>query len=134
MKKTNFFDEERLFFDLKNLYEGFGYKQFKMSKFEEYGVYLENKKFLRSPYVITFTDLNGKLMALKPDGTICFLGWAGRMCYHNRRDKILRIDYEKYIKSGWTVSQNPLAKEIYPLRPFPNSNTSHSPNRKRHHF
>ena len=70
MKKTNFFDEERLFFDLKNLYEGFGYKQFKMSKFEEYGVYLENKKFLRSPYVITFTDLNGKLMALKPDVTL----------------------------------------------------------------
>ncbi|MBQ9715752.1 MAG: ATP phosphoribosyltransferase regulatory subunit [Clostridia bacterium] len=70
MKKTDFFDEERLFFDLKNLYEGFGYKQFKMSKFEEYGVYLENKKFLRSPYVITFTDLNGKLMALKPDVTL----------------------------------------------------------------
>ena len=38
------------------------------------------------------------IMALKPDGTICFLGWAGRMCYHNRREKILRIDYEKYIK------------------------------------
>ena len=37
------------------------------------------------------------IMALKPDGTICFLGWAGRMCYHNRREKILRIDYEKYI-------------------------------------
>ncbi len=70
MKKTDFFDEERLFFDLKNLYEGFGYKQFKMGKFEEYGVYLENKKFLRSPYVITFTDLNGKLMALKPDVTL----------------------------------------------------------------
>ena len=70
MKKTNFFDEEKLFFDLKNLYQGFGYKQFKMGKFEEYGVYLENKKFLRSPYVITFTDLNGKLMALKPDVTL----------------------------------------------------------------
>ena len=38
MKKINFFDEERLFFDLKNLYEGFGYKHFKMGKFEEYGV------------------------------------------------------------------------------------------------
>ena len=70
MNKSDFFQEEKLFFDLKNIYEGFGYKQFKMSKFEEYGVYLENKKFLRSPYVITFTDLNGKLMALKPDVTL----------------------------------------------------------------
>ena len=37
------------------------------------------------------------IMALKPDSTICFLGWAGRMCYHNRRERILRVDYEKYI-------------------------------------
>ena len=22
------------------------------------------------------------IMALQPNGTICFLGWAGRMCYH----------------------------------------------------
>jgi len=67
---TKFVSEQQLFFNLKNLYEGFGYQQFKMGKFEEYGVYLENKKFLRSPYVITFTDLNGKLMALKPDVTL----------------------------------------------------------------
>ena len=37
------------------------------------------------------------IMALKADGTICFLGWAGRMCYHNRREKIIRVDYVKYI-------------------------------------
>ncbi len=37
------------------------------------------------------------IMALQPDGTICFLGWAGRMCYHNNKINILRIDYEKYI-------------------------------------
>lgn len=37
------------------------------------------------------------IMALHPDGTICFLGWAGHMCYHIREEHILRIDYEKYI-------------------------------------
>jgi len=37
------------------------------------------------------------IMALRPDGTICFLGWAGRMCYHYNPNNILRIDYEKYI-------------------------------------
>jgi len=37
-----------------------------------------------------------EIMALKPDGTICFLGWAGRMCYHAKGD-IIRVDYEKYI-------------------------------------
>lgn len=37
------------------------------------------------------------IMALRPDGTICFLGWTGRMCYHYNKGKVLRIDYEKYI-------------------------------------
>lgn len=37
------------------------------------------------------------IMALKTDSTICFLGWAGRMCYHNRRERILRVDYDKYV-------------------------------------
>ena len=37
------------------------------------------------------------IMALTPDGTICFLGWAGHMCYHLREEHTLRIDYEKFI-------------------------------------
>ena len=37
------------------------------------------------------------IMALQADGTICYLGWAGRMCYHNRKHNISRVDYEKYI-------------------------------------
>lgn len=62
--------EERAIFDLRNLYEQYGYKKYKMSKFEEYDLYLENKSFLPSQQVITFTDLSGKLMALKPDVTL----------------------------------------------------------------
>ena len=39
-----------------------------------------------------------EVMALKADETICFLGWAGRICYHYaRQNDIIRIDYEKYI-------------------------------------
>ena len=37
------------------------------------------------------------IMALQPNGTICFLGWAGRMCYHYNKENVLRIDYERYI-------------------------------------
>lgn len=37
------------------------------------------------------------IMALQPDGTICFLGWAGRMCYHHSKNTAIRIDYEKYV-------------------------------------
>lgn len=38
------------------------------------------------------------IMALHDDGTICFLGWAGRMAYHYNQKNIKRIDYEKYIE------------------------------------
>ena len=37
------------------------------------------------------------IMALNADGTICFLVWAGRMCYRYGGDTAIRIDYEKYI-------------------------------------
>ena len=55
---------------LRALYEGCGYSRYKMSKFEEYDLYVRNKDFLVSDSVITFTDTNGRLMALKPDVTL----------------------------------------------------------------
>jgi hypothetical protein len=36
------------------------------------------------------------VMALRSDGTICFLGFAGRLYMHHANDLIL-VDYEKYI-------------------------------------
>ena len=63
-------NDEEAILSFKNLYKKFGYKQYKMSKFEEYDLYAENKNFLLSSNIITFTDLNGKLMALKPDVTL----------------------------------------------------------------
>ena len=61
---------EQAVFLLHSLYSKYGYKQYKMRKFEEYDLYVQNKDFLISDSVITFTDTNGKLMALKPDVTI----------------------------------------------------------------
>lgn len=58
---------------LGKLYRKFGYSRYKMSKFEEYDTYVENKDFLISDRVITFTDVNGKLLAMKPDVTISII-------------------------------------------------------------
>lgn len=63
------YDEQAVFL-LRSLYSKYGYKQYKMRKFEEYDLYVRNKDFLISDSVITFTDTNGKLMALKPDVTL----------------------------------------------------------------
>ena len=64
---------ERVIFSLRELYRNAGYLQYKMSKFEEYDLYARNKDFLISDSVITFTDTNGKLMALKPDVTLSII-------------------------------------------------------------
>ena len=65
--------QERVIFTLRELYRNCGYTQYKMSKFEEYDLYAQNKDFLISDRVITFTDTNGKLMALKPDVTLSII-------------------------------------------------------------
>ncbi len=62
--------EEEVALRLRSLYESFGYRKFKMAKFEEYSFYIENKNFLQSHNVITFNDADGRLMALKPDVTL----------------------------------------------------------------
>lgn len=61
---------EKIIFSLRSLYKQYGYSQFRMGKFEEYDLYARNKDFLISDSVLTFTDTNGKLMALKPDVTL----------------------------------------------------------------
>lgn len=66
-------NDERAIFELRELYRQYGYSQFKMSRFEEYDLYVKNKDFLVSDEVITFTDRNGRLMALKPDVTLSII-------------------------------------------------------------
>ncbi len=62
--------DERAVFDLRSLYCRYGYHPYKMSKFEEYDLYVRNKDFLISDHIITFTDSSGRLLALKPDVTL----------------------------------------------------------------
>ena len=65
--------EEQTMYRLRGLYEKYGYRRFKMSKFEEYDLYVRNKDFLVSDRMITFTDARGVLMALKPDVTLSII-------------------------------------------------------------
>ncbi|MCI8512653.1 MAG: hypothetical protein HFE83_11795 [Lachnospiraceae bacterium] len=62
--------EEQVVFELRRLFEQYGYRRFEMSKFEEYDFYAENRSFLDSENILTFTGLDGKLLALKPDVTL----------------------------------------------------------------
>jgi len=61
---------EQAAFRLKALFESYGCRPYKMSKFQEYDYYAANRSFLNSNHILTFTDLDGKLLALKPDVTL----------------------------------------------------------------
>ncbi|MEY8386596.1 ATP phosphoribosyltransferase [Oscillospiraceae bacterium 38-13] len=80
--------QERLSLQLRVLYEEAGFRQYRMGRFEEYGLYQQNRRFLASDQVITFTDLDGRLLALKPDVTLSIAknarfeeGGCGRFYY-----------------------------------------------------
>lgn len=66
-------NDEKAIFGLRSIYRRYGYSQYKMSKFEEYDLYVRNKDFLVSDNIITFTDTTGKLLALKPDVTLSII-------------------------------------------------------------
>lgn len=55
---------------LHALYRRYGYSRYKMDKFEEYELYLQNRDYIDSEDIIAFRDGNGHLMALKPDLTL----------------------------------------------------------------
>ena len=65
--------EEKASLQLRSLYENYGYYFYKMSRFEEYDFYADKKDFLTSKRILTFTDINGKLMALRPDVTLSII-------------------------------------------------------------
>ena len=66
-------NDEKAIYNLRSLYKSYGFTKYKMSKFEEYDFYVRNKDFLISDNIITFTDSDGKLMALKPDVTLSII-------------------------------------------------------------
>ena len=65
--------EERVGSQLRRLYASYGYAPFKVCKFEPYDFYSANKSFITGDHILTFTDINGKLMALKPDVTLSII-------------------------------------------------------------
>lgn len=71
---------------LNRLYEQYGYRKFKMSRFEDYDLYAQNRDFLRQDRIITFTDTDGALKALKPDITLSIMksnGGDSEKVYYN---------------------------------------------------
>ena len=81
--------EEDLSLRLRSLYQQSGYRRFTMGRFEEYDLYAQFRDFLTSESIISFTDTNGRLMALKPDVTLFFAannkvapGAVGRVYYN----------------------------------------------------
>jgi len=65
--------DERAGLLLRELYHRHGYQSYRMSKFEPYDLYAKNKSFLVSENILTFTDTDGRLMALKPDVTLSII-------------------------------------------------------------
>ncbi|MEE3493499.1 ATP phosphoribosyltransferase regulatory subunit, partial [Ruminococcus sp.] len=98
---------ERLNFSLRELYSQNGYQPYRMSKFEDYDLYSRNLDFLVSDRVITFTDLSGKLKALKPDVTLSIIknhtDDATRKLYYN--ENVYRVSkgadgYKEIMQAG----------------------------------
>lgn len=63
-------NDEAAILGFRALYHSYGYKRYKMSKFEEYDLYVTNKSFLASGNIVTFPGVGGRLMALRPDVTL----------------------------------------------------------------
>ena len=88
---------------LEALCRKFGYAPYKMSRFEEYDLYVRNKDFLVSDQIITFSGSQGKLLALKPDVTLSIVKNAPdtpgvvQKVYYN--ENVYR-DYREILQAG----------------------------------
>lgn len=89
---------EQLIKALREQYRAYGYCPYGMSKFEEYELYLQNKDFLISERVLTFTDTDGKLMALKPDVTLSII--------KNTADSTIGVQKVYYLENVYRPGKN----------------------------
>ncbi|WP_300365531.1 ATP phosphoribosyltransferase regulatory subunit [Brachyspira sp.] len=76
--------------ELANIYEQYGYKKIKLSKFEDYNLYNNYKDFLQTEHILTFMNLNGNLQSLRPDVTLSIV------------KKVLK-DNDKYTKKIYYI-------------------------------
>lgn len=77
--------EERVTLALRQLYEAHGYRKFRMNRFEPYDFYARYRDFLADGQIISFTDLDGKLMALRPDVTLSIVRRAAERAAGSER-------------------------------------------------
>lgn len=89
---------------LNALYDTYGYRKFKLTKFEPYDLYADNRDFLNSSQLITFTDLDGSLLALKPDVTLSIVksntGGEEKVYYNETVYRPKDNHYREILQSG----------------------------------
>lgn len=100
--------EDSLTYELSMLYKQWGYKEYRMAKFEEYSFYSDNRDFLSSKGILAFNNSDGRLMALKPDITLSIvknakLSGALTKLYYN--ESVFRMtdssmDYKEIKQTG----------------------------------
>lgn len=93
--ELNFLSQrEKATLQLRGAYEAAGYTKYRMARFEEYSLYQQNSAFLSGEQVITFTDLDGRLLALKPDVTLSIAKSArlhpGQTLHYYYNEKVYR--------------------------------------------
>ena len=83
--------DEQTALALRTLYAQHGYRPYKVNQFEEYDLYARNRRFLTGEQILTFSDTDGKLMALKPDVTLSIV--------KNTRDgdTPLKVSYAEHV-------------------------------------
>lgn len=104
--------EENILSSLTSLYKMRGYRRYKPVCFEEYSFYQDNKDFLIGKNVITFSDLGGKLMAMRPDVTLSLIrhneikrGRTEKFFYTEKvyRQSAVGNDYKEISQTGVEV-------------------------------
>lgn len=65
--------DELIVLKIRELLSNSGFSLFTMNQFEDYDFYAQNKDFLMPGGILTFTDANGRLKALKPDVTLSII-------------------------------------------------------------
>ncbi|WP_276307023.1 ATP phosphoribosyltransferase regulatory subunit [Brachyspira sp. G79] len=83
-------NENTIVSKLTKIYEEYGYKKIKLSKFEDYNLYNNYKDFLQTEHILTFMNLNGNLQSLRPDVTLSIV------------KKVLK-DNDKYTKKLYYI-------------------------------
>ena len=91
-------DSEAAELRLRSLYFDAGYRPYRMSRFEPYDLYAQNRSFIAGDRLLTFTDGDGRLMALRPDVTLSIIknyrGGEQKVYYSER---VYRDDGESHV-------------------------------------